>query len=147
MQALETVVTRERSGAGEMDAVDLSVDIWGRGFAVRADGTVWGWGTNREGELGTGEYCEPQGTAPECFAEEPVRVANLTGIVDVELTAFGGRALGADGRVWAWGGNRDGDLGQGTTGGHSTIPVQVPGIGPASELGGGGALVPGVTGG
>lgn len=123
------------------DAVDVSVDLWGRGFAVRADGTVWGWGTNREGELGTGEDCAPTDTAPECFAEAPVRVAGLTGVVDVELTALGGRALDADGRVWGWGGNRDGDLGGGTTGGYSTVPVPVAGIGVANELGGGGALV------
>jgi len=54
----------------------------------------------------------------------------VQGLTDVVAVAAGGRhslALCADGTVWAWGWNRFGQLGDGTTTHrHTPVPVQLP---------------------
>ncbi len=65
---------------------------------VRADGTVWVWGS---------PYFNLQGPAP-------APVAGLTDVVAVSASGDHGLALRADGTVWAWGGNMSGELGDGT---------------------------------
>ncbi|WP_399921780.1 RCC1 domain-containing protein [Streptomyces kanamyceticus] len=113
-------------------------DGWGFGVALRNDGSVWTWGQNDKGQLGTGP------TDPDHNAALG-KVPKLNGIVDV---AAGGRhALAlrvksgkADG-VYAWGLNDKGQLGTGPVGktekpdektgeageDHNT-PVEVPGL-------------------
>ena len=87
-------------------------------LAVKADGTVWAWGTNTSGELGNGTT-----TA----STTPVQVSGLTDIVAVVAAKFSGDyslALKKDGTVWGWGENGSGQLGNGTTANTST-PVQM----------------------
>ena len=92
-------------------------------LALRSDGTVWAWGYNQDGELGNGTTAD---------SSVPVRV---TGLSQVTSIAAGGEAsvavrttgIAAATSVWAWGGNHDGELGDGTLTGHST-PEQVTGI-------------------
>ncbi len=64
--------------------------------AVKADGTVWGWGNNNQGQLGDGTTTE---------RTHPVRVSGLTDVVAVSNSSFGfhAMALKSDGTVWAWG--------------------------------------------
>lgn len=108
-------------------------------LAVKSDGTVWAWGLNYSGELG-------DGTTTNRLT--PVQVPGLT---DVIAVAGGGGAyvlitatvtpacyehslaLKKDGTVWAWGSNRYGELGDGTTTAKST-PVQVVGLGGSGYL-------------
>jgi alpha-tubulin suppressor-like RCC1 family protein len=94
--------------------------------ALRSDGTVWAWGDNEYGELGnnttTGYGANP------C----PVQVLGLNGsgyLTGVVAVAAGDEftvALKSDGTVWAWGYNKFGQVGDGTTTNRST-PVQVVG--------------------
>ena len=96
-------------------------------LAVRSDGSVWGWGTNRYGELGTLPAAVPF----------PRRIDGFTNAVAV---AAGGRhslALLADGRVFAWGYNYYGELGNNSTANSST-PVQVSGLTNAIAIAAGG---------
>lgn len=81
---------------------------------VKADGTLWCWGGNDDGTLGTGDY---QSSAL------PVQVHGLTDIVSVDGMWTHACALKGDGTVWCWGRNYHGELGNGTTT-DSTIPVQ-----------------------
>jgi len=91
-------------------------------YALRADGTVWSWGDNMEGQLGNGG-------SPAARTSFPVRVTGLTDITAVAGGAFNGYALRADGTVAAWGGNKTGQLGTGSLAiVNSNVPVQVKGL-------------------
>jgi YD repeat-containing protein len=107
-------------------------------FAIKADGTLWAWGGNFVGQLGTGDFVN---------TDTPVQVSGL-----ISVTKLGGRgyhslAVTSDGKVWAWGWNSRGQLGHDTTGQPcpaplfgtcSDVPLQVLGISnPLTVTGGG----------
>ena len=56
-----------------------------------------------------------------------MQVAGLSGVVAVAAGYGHTVALGSDGRVWAWGDNSEGQLGDGSTA-QSGSPVQVAGL-------------------
>lgn len=76
-------------------------------FAVDGNGQLFGWGFNRFGALGNGQKSEE--------FSPPARV-NLPGAVD-SVTTSGSHTLARlqDGRVFVWGNNSNGQLGDGTT--------------------------------
>jgi len=84
-------------------------------LALRADGTLWAWGLNADGQLGTGT------TAAQA---SPVQVGAGQLWQQVETGASHSLALRADGTLWTWGQNADGQLGTGTTASQLS-PVQV----------------------
>ncbi len=98
----------------------------GSTIALKADGTVWAWGDNRYGQLGVtttetcGEYSYPCSTTP-------MQVSGLEDVIAVAAGGYYSMALKADGTVWAWGDNRSGQLGDGTTT-YSPVPIQVSGL-------------------
>jgi alpha-tubulin suppressor-like RCC1 family protein len=65
-------------------------------MAVRTDGTLWGWGSNAEGQLGDGNGDEVS----------PVQIG--TGANWVTVSAGTGHSFGlkADNTLWGWGRNR-----------------------------------------
>lgn len=85
--------------------------------AVRDDGNVFCWGRGSSGELGTGAMPISQTT--------PQPVLNLSGVAGV---AGGGQHTCAwlpDATVYCWGNNDYGQLGDGTSGGNKSLPVEV----------------------
>ncbi len=84
-------------------------------LAVRDDGTVWGWGSNTVGQLGTGTFTN---------SASPIQVLGLSDVRAVEAAGRSSFALKTDGTVWAWGNNGSGELGDGTTIDRAT-PVRV----------------------
>jgi len=73
--------------------------------AIKADGSLWGWGRNVEGQLGFGDGSDAVVSAPRQVAS------------GFSAAAAGYRhtlALKADGSLWAWGYNPDGRLGDGS---------------------------------
>lgn len=92
-----------------------AIDIADR-YAARADGTIWSWGPNMNGELGAG-WLGGESTVP-------VQVSGLSSVTAVAATTDAGWALRSDGTVWGWGRNDDGFLGIAVSH-HTTVPVQV----------------------
>ena len=75
-------------------------------IALKADGSVWGWGDNQWGQLGDGT---------EIRRWPPVQVmAPDSGVIALAAGNFFSLALKADGSVWSWGNNYYGQLGNGT---------------------------------
>jgi alpha-tubulin suppressor-like RCC1 family protein len=80
-----------------------------------------GWGFNPNGEVGTGTAGPP--------VLSPKQVSGLTAnIAQVTAGPYHGLAATRDGLVWAWGFNRYGQLGDGTTEDRAT-PALVSGLG------------------
>lgn len=95
-------------------------------LALRADGTVWAWGANSSGQLGNG-------VTNSIANPRPTQASNLTQVVGIAAGTLHGLALRADGTVFAWGNDGNGQLGDGNGGGgtsghDSSIPTQVKGV-------------------
>jgi len=87
-------------------------------IALRADGTLWAWGTNNYGQLGTNE---------SSTRSSPVSVVGgFTDWVRLTTGTYHSLALRSNGTLWAWGFNAAGELGDGTTTNRSS-PVSVLG--------------------
>ena len=75
-------------------------------MALRADGTVYAWGSNTDGQLGDGTAT----TRPS-----PVPVSGLGGVKSITAGWYHALALKTDGTVYAWGDNQYGMIGDGST--------------------------------
>ena len=75
-------------------------------LAIRADGTLWGWGENIHGQVGDGS--SGRGNAER---ETPVESAPGQDWKDVAAGGSHSLALKTDGSLWAWGNNWAGQLG------------------------------------
>lgn len=106
-------------GLNGVTAISASVS---HSMARLQNGTVVSWGNNAYGELGVGAGPETCGTEKVACSRVPVPV----GLTNVDAVSAGfrfGLAL-SGGRVWAWGLNDNGQLGDGTTT-NSAAPVPV----------------------
>jgi alpha-tubulin suppressor-like RCC1 family protein len=102
------------------------------GLAVSSDGSVWAWGANDAGQLGDGVTI-PRNT--------PAHVPGLTGVfTQVAAGLKFSLALRSDGTVWAWGDNRLGELGRGTTGGPEVTPARVAVLNHVTRIAAGGGF-------
>ena len=97
----------------------------GHSVALKTDGTVYTWGDNHTGQLGRGTLGRGTSGGASATPGQVIGLSNVTAIA-----SFGAHtlALKADGTVWAWGDNHLGQLGHGTAGGNSPLPVQVTGL-------------------
>lgn len=101
-------------------------------LALKADGTVWGWGRNSSGQLGNGSIID---------ADNPLAVSGLVNATAIAAGEIRAIALKADGSVWAWGNNAYGYLGAassdtctGYTPSCAKTPIQVAGLGGATAI-------------
>ncbi len=86
---------------------------------LKSDGTLWSWGSaNSSGELGVGDTDPHEGPAQIGTDDQWTAVACgsavLTDGESAEDATSHTVALKADGSLWAWGSNTDGELGRGT---------------------------------
>jgi alpha-tubulin suppressor-like RCC1 family protein len=101
-------------------------------LALRSDGTVWAWGDDSVGELGTGTTTNDPITVP-------VRVPGLSQVTGIAAGQDAGYAIRTKSitaltSLWAWGGNQDGELGDGTQVSRPE-PAEVAGISAPSIAG------------
>lgn len=117
---------------GLSGVVDMSTHL-----AVRADGSVWGWGGNGLSAIGW---------FGADYLPFPVPVPPLAGVAAVAETrgiggtiGFGatGYALTHAGTVWSWGEGTNGARGTGATWGEE--PLRIPGLTGITEIAGGDA--------
>ena len=91
-------------------------------MAIKTDGTLWGWGRNSEGQLGLGNTT---------VYSSPKQVGALTIWSKISCGTRSSvsfcQAIRTNGTLWAWGGDREGQLGLNTASYYATIssPVQV----------------------
>jgi len=109
---------------------DVKAVVSGGGFtvALKEDGTVWGFGTNPFGQLGT--------EAP-AFARSPHQIAGLSDIVDIAAGRDHTIALRSDGALLTLGMNNHGQIGNGTTT-DTNVPHHVALPGRVTQISAGG---------
>jgi alpha-tubulin suppressor-like RCC1 family protein len=86
-------------------------------YAIGSDGKLYAWGAGSNGELGDGTTSS---------SDTPVQVSLPTGATARAIAGgyYSGYAVGSDGKLYSWGDNTYGELGDGTTTGSET-PLQV----------------------
>ena len=107
--------------AGYLTTISISN---GNSAAVAANGDLYVWGNNFNGQLGLGNYGE--GT----HKTSPTKVPGLSNVVSVSIGHSFCAALTASGDIYTWGSNRYGQIGSGKSGQgvYVTSPTKVPGI-------------------
>lgn len=112
------------------DAVDVSSKN-DHVLALARDGSVWTWGRGDNGQLGIGPLptvnFKTRSARVEPYVPYPVRIPNLADVVAIAAGNAHSLALLKDGSVRAWGQNRFGQIGDGTTMNRDS-PITVPGI-------------------
>jgi alpha-tubulin suppressor-like RCC1 family protein len=90
----------------------------GQTIAILANGSVWMWGNNTKGQLGN---------ASTVNSDVPVKVDVPSGVTFVKVNSGGysSYAIDKSGRLWAWGGNQNGQLGMGNGARIETHPLYV----------------------
>lgn len=96
-------------GLGDISAVSAG---GGHYLALSRSGQVWAWGSNHSGQLGVG--------SSESRIDTPRKVAGLSDIISIAAGYSHSLAVDHNGRVYAWGANGSGQLGNGTTVNSST---------------------------
>jgi alpha-tubulin suppressor-like RCC1 family protein len=90
----------------------------GYACAIGSNGTLYCWGNNFDGELGNGNTTNTSTPGP---------VSMPAGVSASSISAAAGAtfAIGSNGTLYAWGRNTDSELGNGSSGTGSTLPVAV----------------------
>ena len=87
---------------------------------VKADGTLWSWGNNGNGQLG-------QNIPNTTKRSSPTQVGTDTDWLKLQHSgSYSMGCIKTDGTLWVWGENQTGALGQSNTTRYSS-PVQIPG--------------------
>jgi alpha-tubulin suppressor-like RCC1 family protein len=95
--------------------------------ALKADGTAWKWGLNDLGELGNGTTNATANPFPAPILTDTFG-APFTNLVRLSARDYHNIAVKADGSVWMWGANDQGQCGNGITN-ATWQPTPVVGLG------------------
>lgn len=98
----------------------------GHRFAIKTDGSLWAWGRNNLGAIGKANI--PNGVLGDGTTTDRANPYNIGN--DYSSVSSGWEhaiAIKKDGTLWAWGYNRSGQLGNGTSGiyAYQNSPIQI----------------------
>lgn len=93
-----------------MDKVAHVVSESSHSMAIKTDGSLWAWGYNGYGQLGDGTTTNK--LEPVKIMTNVVQIVSVNAVATLEASSF---AIKTDGSLWAWGHNKYGQLGDGTT--------------------------------
>ena len=106
-------------------AITVKFDLIASGsshiLAVDVDGNLWTWGSNSNGELGTGSY---DNEASPVQILEGVKFKHDSNIDSIAAGPGFSLAIDEDGYLWSWGLNSNGQLGHGNKT-NSPVPVKL----------------------
>ena len=86
-------------------------------LAIQTPGTLWAWGSNNLGQLGTSNTTN---------YSSPVQIGVLNTWTQISSGDYNGLAIQSNGTLWSWGSNSFGQLGVNTAGANGvSSPVQV----------------------
>ena len=93
-------------------------------LALKVDGTVWAWGNDGNGQLGDGTTVDK--TTPVQVKGGETEEEPLVNIAAISSSAISNAsfAIKSDGKIYGWGENGKGELGDGTTDDKS-IPTEI----------------------
>ena len=88
-------------------------------LALQSDGTVWAWGLNTDGQLGSGSIATSSFStllpAKVCGIDtSSLCESELTDIIDISAGFANSVALQSNGKIVVWGSNDNGELGDGS---------------------------------
>ncbi|MBS7787866.1 T9SS type A sorting domain-containing protein [Flavobacterium sp. CYK-55] len=87
-------------------------------FALKSNGTIWGWGYNIEGHLGLGNTDNHS---------TPFQIGTDTDWVEIKASLNQTMSIKGNHTVWGWGLNKEGSLAIGNPNDFIAIPTQVGG--------------------
>lgn len=86
-------------------------------IAIRTGGSLWSWGRNNLGQLGTAGI-------PSTSSNSPIQIGNASDWLVISAGSSHSVAIKTNGTLWTWGWNSFGQLGDNSTN-NSTIPIQI----------------------
>jgi alpha-tubulin suppressor-like RCC1 family protein len=111
---------------GLAEVIAVGATNWAA-FAVRKDGSVWGWGDGFANLLGaSGRWDFFDSTKND--NPRPVKLSGISDVVALSGGHFFMLALTRDGRVYSWGNNEDGALGRPLEKGIGDTAYQMPAL-------------------
>ena len=121
-----SVLLNPKDTSTVLKAVQVSAG-WAHSLAVDTDGNAWAWGQNNYGKLGNNTTSD-QHSPVKVFASDQSTSKASPWLSTAQISAGGNHslAIGKDGNTSAWGFNRYGQLGNGTTSGNDANRVPVP---------------------
>ena len=114
------------NGEGILENIVQITTGYYTGYALTTNGEVYGWGSNRYGELGQGSKSDD----PVLY---PTKMKKVSNIIQISSGAEYIVMLDAEGKVWGTGYNGNGQLGIGNTT-LQTLPQQMTSISGIKEI-------------
>jgi alpha-tubulin suppressor-like RCC1 family protein len=116
----ETVTAKQTLAAVNVNVPEAVAAGAYHSLMLRKTGTVWSWGQNQYGQLGT--------SGVPTVVTTPTPVASLPAVKAIATGIGHSLALDLDGQVWAWGQNASGQVGLGSAVGTVPMPTKLVGL-------------------
>ncbi len=109
----ECISDEENSILNDKVIKQIYVNEKSKKIAIDVDGKVYTWGFNEDGELGDGTTENRE--IPVCISDIEGSILKGKKIIFVDNANYSTFVVDEEGKVYAWGYNQDGQLGDGTT--------------------------------